>query len=152
MGPYFGGVGTGLASRGVWEGGHKLLRALYSWRFAQLFGSEAGRGGFHLAYASLTPPVAQTDDGRPVRHILTRCDLPNVQFSMSAAVSSGGFDEWGTSGAAWYLTRNWRAIPRAFRHRPFATFVRVKRTEDKSAESIMQVGTPEEIERHARGN
>jgi len=67
-------------------------------------------------------------------------------------ICCGGFGEWGTSGAAWYLTRKWRDIRSKFGKRPFVIFVQVKPDRDESAEPIIMAATPEELERQARGD
>jgi hypothetical protein len=67
-------------------------------------------------------------------------------------ICCGGFGEWGTSGAAWYLTRRWRDIRSKFGDRPFVVFVRVPTDHDELADSIIEAATPEDLERQARGD
>jgi hypothetical protein len=63
-------------------------------------------------------------------------------------ICCGGFGEWGTSGAAWYLTRKWKDIRSKFGRRPFVIIVRVRPASDESAEPILMADTAEEVERH----
>ncbi|MBZ5611883.1 MAG: hypothetical protein LAP38_26785 [Acidobacteriia bacterium] len=65
-------------------------------------------------------------------------------------ICCAGLDEWGTSGAAWYLARRWRELRSRFGKKPFATIVRVHRRQDESAEAVVMGTTPEEIDRFAR--
>lgn len=63
----------------------------------------------------------------------------------------GGYGEWGTSAAAWYLARRWRDIHKEFGKNPFVMFVKVENQRDESAEPIINAATPQDIERQARG-
>ncbi len=65
-------------------------------------------------------------------------------------IACGGYDEWGTSGAAWYLARRWRDIYKKFGNKPFAIFVKIEGQKDESANPIIMAASPEEIERQAR--
>lgn len=47
-----------------------------------------------------------------------------------------GFGEWGTSGAAYYLSRNWEKIAKSYGSKPFAIIVRVENNKDDSAEKV----------------
>jgi hypothetical protein len=67
-------------------------------------------------------------------------------------IACGGYDEWGTSGAAWYLSRKWRDIRKLFRKKPFVIFVQVERGRDESATPIIQAATSQELEMQARGS
>jgi len=49
-----------------------------------------------------------------------------------------GFDEWGSSGAAYYLSQNWKKIYRRSGSASFAIIVKVRPTQDDSAEPIYQ--------------
>lgn len=64
-------------------------------------------------------------------------------------ICCGGFGEWGTSGAAWYLSRRWKTIRSRFTHHPFIIIVSVSPGSDESAEPILMADSPEEVERHA---
>jgi len=66
-------------------------------------------------------------------------------------ICCGGFGEWGTSGAAWYLARKWRDLNSRFGKGPFVVIVRVRPAQDESAELVIMAGTSEELERQARG-
>jgi hypothetical protein len=65
-------------------------------------------------------------------------------------ICCGGFGEWGSSGAAWYLARNWRELRAKYRRGPFAVIVRVESERDESAEPIVMAGSSQEIERYGR--
>lgn len=67
-------------------------------------------------------------------------------------ICCGGFGEWGTSGAAWYLARKWREIRLTYGKGPFIIFVRVKPGQDESADRVIGAATVEELERQARGS
>jgi len=47
-----------------------------------------------------------------------------------------GFGEWGTSGAAKYLSLNWRSIVRRYGKKPFALVVQVRVGQDDSAREV----------------
>jgi hypothetical protein len=66
-------------------------------------------------------------------------------------ICCSGLGEWGTSGAAWYLSRRWRDIHAKFKNQSFAIIVRVEAGRDESAEPVVQGSTPQEIDRFARG-
>jgi hypothetical protein len=63
-------------------------------------------------------------------------------------ICCGGFGEWGTSGAAWYLSRKWKDIRSRFTRRSFIIIVKVRPGSDESAEPILMADTPEEVQRH----
>jgi hypothetical protein len=65
-------------------------------------------------------------------------------------ICCAGLSEWGTSGAAWYLSRRWRELQKRCHDKPFAAIVRVQRGQDESAELIVIGSTPDEIDRLAR--
>jgi len=65
-------------------------------------------------------------------------------------IACGGYGEWGTSGAAWYLARRWRDIYKKFGNKSFAIFVKVEGQRDESADPIIMAASPEEIESQAR--
>ena len=66
-------------------------------------------------------------------------------------IACGGYGEWGTSGAAWYLARRWRDIWKKFGKRPFVIFVKVEGERDESANPIIMAASHGEIESQARG-
>jgi hypothetical protein len=253
-----GGIGTGLATRGVWEISKAALKKVLSWRYRRVFGEDAFEGNMHLVYALLNPPKAVNTAGEPVKHIFSKPGNGGGLFSISEAVSvcevravtylaesvasntrswvalrsakelgsrldlsyislglmsndktvgllrndgnlfvafkddrivsklsgrtiiapapesqkidygmilkihptsarernwicCGGYGEWGTSGAAWYLARRWRDICKKFGNRPFIVFVQVEDGRDESADDIINAGTVEELEKQARG-
>lgn len=47
-----------------------------------------------------------------------------------------GIGEWGTSGAAWYLAKNWGKIKRIFGNKSFGVIVKVRGEQDESAEMV----------------
>ncbi len=51
-----------------------------------------------------------------------------------------GLGEWGTSGAAWYLSRHWRSLSRRFKMEPFLIVVNVSQRSDESAQEIRYFG------------
>jgi hypothetical protein len=253
-----GAIETGLGTRGVWEISRIALHRALGWRYKQVFGGEAGKGGMHVVYGLLNPPQAADQTGAPVQHIFTKPGVDGARFSASEAVSAcevraatyvaesiasntgmwvrlssdealrpqldlsyislgignncktmdvlnsvgnqfvrfnagtarfvtvsgrtiiepssdpqtdygmilkshppnlpernwivcGGYGEWGTSGAAWYLSRKWRDIRKLFGKKPFVIFVQVKRDKDESAIPIIQTDSPQELEMQARG-
>jgi hypothetical protein len=83
----------------------------------------------------------QTDYGLIVK--VHPSNLPDKTW-----ICCGGFGEWGTSGAAWYLSRKWRNIRSKFTRHPFIIIVKVRLGSDESAEPILMADTPEEVERH----
>ncbi len=50
-----------------------------------------------------------------------------------------GLGEWGTSGAAWYLARHWRALNKRFASSEFAVVVEVTPGADESAAEVRSV-------------
>jgi hypothetical protein len=51
-------------------------------------------------------------------------------------IGIAGLGEWGTSGGAWYLARNWKVIEKKYGDRPFGLIVKVKAGVDESAELV----------------
>jgi hypothetical protein len=251
-----GGIGTGIATRGMWEISRAALKRAASWRYKQVFGRDAAEGNLHLIYALLNPPKAVNASGAQVKHIFSKSGDESSRFSISEAVSvcevravtylaesvasntgswvalksdkelgtkldlscislgvlsnnktidllhndgnpfadfrdgrfvtkltgrtiiapstdpkidygmilkihpasapernwicCGGYDEWGTSGAARYLAHRWRDIRKKFGNRPFVIFVRVEPGRDESADDIISAATPEKLEKQAR--
>ena len=60
------------------------------------------------------------------------------QFPERVWIVCAGFSEWGSSGAAWYLSQNWKKIHDRWKNAPFAMIVKVRPTQDESAEPIYQ--------------
>jgi len=65
-------------------------------------------------------------------------------------ICCGGFGEWGTSGSAWYLARNWGLLRKKFRNRPFAVIVSVEPGRDESAIPVVAAANATEIESYVR--
>ena len=63
-----------------------------------------------------------------------------TQFPQRVWIVCAGFGEWGTSGAAWYLSANWKRIHARWKSFQFAIIVKVRPTQDESAEPIFQIG------------
>jgi hypothetical protein len=51
-------------------------------------------------------------------------------------LACAGLDEWGTSGAAWFLANKWANLNQRAGSRPFAAVVRVRPGQDQSAELV----------------
>jgi hypothetical protein len=111
-------------------------------------------------------PFADLKDGKLVtklngRTIIAPSTDPNIDYGMILKIHPtsarernwiccGGYGEWGTSGAAWYLARRWRDIRKKFGNRPFVICVRVEAGRDESATEIIGAATPEELAKQAR--
>jgi hypothetical protein len=57
-------------------------------------------------------------------------------FENRTWIGVAGLGEWGTSGAAWYLARNWKKIEKIYRNHAFGLIVKVKVGKDESAQPI----------------
>jgi len=68
--------------------------------------------------------------------------LPERTWIMCA-----GIGEWGTSGAAWYLSHRWRVLAERFRGSAFCAVVRVTDGQDESASLIAQASDKDELDR-----
>ena len=75
-----------------------------------------------------------------------------IQFPKRVWFICAGLGEWGTSGAAWYLAHKWREIYYYSKQKSFAIIVRVKPTQDESAEPIVKVKNLTEVEQYAKEN
>ena len=53
-------------------------------------------------------------------------------------IGIAGLGEWGTSGGAWYLARNWKEIEKNYGDKPFGLIVKVKDLQDESAQLVYQ--------------
>jgi hypothetical protein len=255
--PITGGIGTGLATRTIWEIGARTWTNVFGWRYRRVFGKDAFQGNTHLAYGLLEPPPVIGAHGNKVPHIFTKPSKAHLRFSISKVASicevrgltylaesiasntrtwvkltsdedigakcdlsyislgimnndkttdllrndgnlfvnfpvdwfitklsgrtivtpstdakidygmiikihptsaperiwmcCGGYGEWGTSAAAWYLARRWRDIHKRFGNKPFVIFVQVEPGRDESATEIISAATPQELERQAGG-
>lgn len=70
------------------------------------------------------------------------------QFTNRTWLVCAGRGEWGTSGAAWYLSQKWPDIHRRAGQGPFAVVVQVKPGQDESAEQVVAVMTQSDAERY----
>jgi hypothetical protein len=61
--------------------------------------------------------------------------IPNLRFPGYHFFACAGLGEWGTSGAAWYLSRQWRRLQSEFGG-PFAVVVEVEIGSDESARRV----------------
>lgn len=60
----------------------------------------------------------------------------NPYFKNYSLIICAGLGEWGTSGTAWYLSRNWRKLGRKYLKDDFVVIVSVLRGSDESASEI----------------
>lgn len=51
-------------------------------------------------------------------------------------IAVAGLGEWGTSGAAWFLSKNWRKMPK---NKSFGMIIKVKGGQDESAEIVHKI-------------
>ncbi len=72
-----------------------------------------------------------------------------TQFPERIWLVCAGLGEWGTSGAAWYLSHKWREIYDYAKQKSFAIIVRVRPNQDESAEPIIKVKNSTEAEQYA---
>jgi len=56
--------------------------------------------------------------------------------------------EWGTSGAAWYLSYKWKEIYKYAKQNTFSIIVRVNPRQDESAEPVVQVLNENDVEEY----
>ena len=61
--------------------------------------------------------------------------IPNTRFPGHYFFVCAGLGEWGTSGAAWYLARQWKVLDAEFRG-PFGIVVEVEMGSDESARRV----------------
>jgi len=59
-----------------------------------------------------------------------------TQFPSRVWLMCAGRGEWGTSGAAWFLSSKWSEIRKLAGSKPFAIVVRVRLGQDQSAEAV----------------
>jgi hypothetical protein len=58
-----------------------------------------------------------------------------------------GFGEWGTSGAAWWLSHNWKTIYKKAKNRPFACITRTRVGSDDSTRMLHLFLSSEDVQR-----
>jgi hypothetical protein len=68
--------------------------------------------------------------------------LHPFQFPQKTWITCAGIDEWGTSGAAWYLAHKYGDIWEYANNSAFLIIVRVRRNQDESAEPIIRIRHP----------
>lgn len=68
------------------------------------------------------------------------------QFPNRVWIICAGFNEWGTSGAAWYLAHKWKRIHKWAKGSKLGIIVKVRNEQDESAEEFGKAKTPEEAE------
>lgn len=72
-------------------------------------------------------------DGKDIGIVLK---IPNSRFPGHYFFVCAGLGEWGTSGAAWYLSQNWRRLP--WSRAGFGVIVEVDQTSDTSVREIFR--------------
>jgi hypothetical protein len=72
-----------------------------------------------------------------------------IEFPERTWLICAGFDEWGSSGAAWYLAYKWREIYKFAKSKAFAIVVKVKHGQDESAYPIIKIKSVDDAERYA---
>lgn len=65
-------------------------------------------------------------------------------------ICCAGFGEWGTSGAAWWISRNWKMIHRRAKSKPFACITRTRVGSDDSTRMVHFFLSARETENAAR--
>lgn len=58
-----------------------------------------------------------------------------------------GFGEWGTSGAAWWLSHNWKTIKSEAKHKPFACITSTRVGSDDSTRMLHLFLSSEDVQR-----
>lgn len=66
------------------------------------------------------------------------------QFPNRIWIMCAGFNEWGTSGAAYYLANKWEQIYKWAKGSSFAIIVKVRNGQDESTEEYQKIKVPEE--------
>lgn len=66
--------------------------------------------------------------------------LTNPYFPGHSVLVCTGLGEWGTSGAAWFLSAKWQMLSRRFRKNPFLIMVSVTKGSDESAREDLCFG------------
>jgi hypothetical protein len=62
--------------------------------------------------------------------------MSNPHFKGHSLLVCAGIDEWGTSGAAWYLSKYWRKFGKKYCKDDFLVIVRVLRGSDESSSEV----------------
>jgi hypothetical protein len=57
-------------------------------------------------------------------------------FSNRVWIAVAGLGEWGTTGASWYLARNWKKIRKMAKNKEFGFVVKVEGGKDESADIV----------------
>lgn len=70
------------------------------------------------------------------------------QFPKKTWFACAGLDEWGTSGAAWYLAKKWKNLYKFAKDSPFAVIVRVNKGQDESAEIVLKAKSQDDIDKY----
>ncbi|MFX0210263.1 MAG: hypothetical protein ACFFDT_30065 [Candidatus Hodarchaeota archaeon] len=70
------------------------------------------------------------------------------QFSERTWFACAGLDEWGTSGAAWYLAKKWKSLYNFAKDSPFAVIVRVNKGQDESAKIVLKAKNQDDIDKY----
>lgn len=60
-------------------------------------------------------------------------------FPCRVWIACAGLGEWGTSGAAWYLAKNWKKIKNMFDNKPFGIIIKVHMGQDESSEMVYPI-------------
>jgi hypothetical protein len=69
------------------------------------------------------------------------------QFPDRTWICCAGHGEWGTSGCAWFLSRKWNALTEQLSSdEQFMALIKVRQTQDESAELVRLFKSPQEIE------
>jgi len=62
-------------------------------------------------------------------------------------ICCAGLGEWGTSGSAWWLAKNWKTLYKRAKDKPFACITRTKVGSDTSTQQLFPLFfTPEDVE------
>ena len=70
------------------------------------------------------------------------------QFPKKTWFACAGLDEWGTSGAAWYLAKKWKSLYNFAKDSSFAVIVRVNKGQDQSAEIVLKAKNQDDIDKY----
>lgn len=72
-----------------------------------------------------------------------------TQFPNRTWLICAGYGEWGSSGAAWYLSHKWRETYKFAQNKPFAIVVKVRPGQDESAESVVRIKSSADAKKYA---
>ncbi len=87
---------------------------------------------------TLNEGPVQQEKARSRKGIVVKRDNPHSPGH--TLLVCAGLGEWGTSGAAWFLARNWKRLSRRFGSRPFLIVVSVIPQADDTAREILFIG------------